>query len=55
MIEKRANELGSPAFALTEDMYEMQKKIQERALIFPFIVSIIILFNCRFHILHRTR
>ena len=25
VIEKRANELGSPAFALTEDMYEMQK------------------------------
>ena len=29
VIEKRANELGSPAFALTEDMYEMQKNTRE--------------------------
>ena len=28
-IEKRAKELGSPAFALTEDMYEMQKNTRE--------------------------
>ena len=53
VIEKRANELGSPAFAPRTCM--KCRKIQERALIFPFIVSIIILFNCRFHILHRTR
>ena len=29
VIEKRAKELGSPAFALTEDMYEMQKNTRE--------------------------
>lgn len=29
VIEKRAKELGSPAFALTEDMYEMQRNTRE--------------------------
>ena len=29
VIEKRSKELGSPAFALTEDMYEMQKNTRE--------------------------